>query len=87
MTQFNPENASKSDTHRQVYQAYGYVYNAVDFTAGLCFLIGSVMFFYHGEVLTMGTWLFVIGSALFIIRPGVKLGRELHLSQLRDPLE
>lgn len=85
MTRFNPENAQKSEKHEKLYQTYGYLYNAVDLLAGLCFVAGSICFFYEGAVKTAGVWLFVAGSALFVLRPSVKLVREAHLNSLPTP--
>lgn len=85
MSQFNPANAQKSEKHENLYQAYGYLYNAVDLIAGLCFAAGSVCFFFEGVVKTAGVWLFVVGSVLFVTRPSIKLAREAHLASLPAP--
>ncbi|MGV8856019.1 MAG: YrhK family protein [Devosia sp.] len=57
---------------------------AVEFLAALAFIIGSVLFFYSPLQLA-GTWLFLIGSILFAVRPTIKLVLELHLQQLPVP--
>lgn len=57
------------------------VRTVVEFLAALAFIIGSVLFFYAPLQLA-GTWLFLIGSILFAVRPSIKLVLELHLQQL-----
>ena len=58
----------------------------IEFLAAATFIVGSVFFFY--ESLTYaGTWLFVIGSILFAVRPSVRLILELHLARLPVPNE
>ena len=53
-----------------------------DMMIGLWFLVGSFCFFYDGTLLKIGTWLFVIGSAQLLIRPGIQLARSIHLKHL-----
>lgn len=54
---------------------------ANDVLIGVVFLIGSIFFF--SEPLTVyGTWLFVIGSLLMLIRPSIRLARRVHLQRL-----
>lgn len=50
----------------------------IDFVAALTFLVGSVCFFYDGEIKLLGVWLFVIGSVLFGIKPALKIFRGLR---------
>ena len=47
----------------------------------LMFVIGSLLFF-KAETTYVGTWLFLIGSVLFSLRPGVKLFREIALIRM-----
>ena len=49
----------------------------VDFGAALCFLFGSVLFFWERTQIT-ATWLFVIGSVFFMLKPTRRLIRELQ---------
>lgn len=52
-----------------------------DILVGLWFVIGSVFFFY--ESLTyVGTWFFVIGSIELLIRPIIRLSRQVHLKRI-----
>ena len=55
-----------------------------DFTLGLWFTIGSICFFYEGEILTIGVWLFVIGSVQLLIRPAIRLHRYIYFKKLPD---
>lgn len=55
---------------------------ANDVLIGLWFLVGSFMFLVPVTVF-WGTWLFVIGSAQMLIRPLIRLSRQLHLQRLR----
>lgn len=49
----------------------------------MLFVIGSIMFF--SETWThFGTWLFLIGSIMFGLRPAIKLARELKYLRMGD---
>lgn len=52
-----------------------------DFAAGLCFVVGSVFFFYD-SLLYAGTWLFLIGSLLFVAKPTIRLAHEIRRKRL-----
>ncbi|QFG23541.1 YrhK family protein [Actinomadura sp. WMMB 499] len=49
-----------------------------DFGAAVLFLAGSVLFFSESTMYE-GTWLFVVGSVLFLLRPTIRLTRRFHL--------
>ncbi|OLO12951.1 hypothetical protein BTW10_01680 [Chromohalobacter japonicus] len=53
-----------------------------DLLLGLWFTIGSICFFYQGSVKEAGIWLFVLGSVQLLIRPVIRLHRQLTLKQL-----
>jgi uncharacterized membrane protein YgdD (TMEM256/DUF423 family) len=55
----------------------------VDFSAALCFLIGSILFF-RESLMTPATWLFVVGSVLFAAKPTLRLLREVRLYRMGD---
>ena len=78
---FNPDNAQQSEASKAVYAWYELAYTGVDFMAALMFVIGSLLFF-KAETTYLGTWLFLIGSVLFSLRPGVKLFREIALIRM-----
>lgn len=68
---------------RRFYALTEIAYTAVDFGAALCFIVGSIFFFY--ESLTFAaTWLFLIGSVLFAAKPSIRLWRELKLLKMGD---
>ncbi|HLU46199.1 MAG TPA: YrhK family protein [Natronosporangium sp.] len=52
-----------------------------DLMIGGWFLIGSLLFLSPTTTHT-GTWLFVVGSAQLLIRPIVRLSRNLHLKRI-----
>lgn len=57
-----------------------------DVLIGLVFLIGSFLFFSEATM-TVATTLFVIGSALMLVRPVIRLTRRVHLTRLSDDAE
>lgn len=42
------------------------------------FIIGSILFF-NEDTATAGTWLFLIGSVELLIRPVIRLTRNIHI--------
>ena len=75
MRLFDPANHMLSDTHRKIYSYTELAYNIVDFSAAALFVVGSILFF-SASTTYFGTWLFLIGSVLFGLRPTIKLARE-----------
>lgn len=83
MKLFNPDNHTRSAEHKKIYAYCELAYTLVDVSAAALFVIGSVMFF--GETTTyMGTWLFLVGSVLFGLRPTIKLYREFAYLRVVD---
>lgn len=83
MRLFDPENRTRSAEHKRIYALYELAYTINDFGAALMFVIGSIMFF--SEKWThFGTWLFLIGSIMFGLRPAIKLARELKYLRMGD---
>lgn len=82
------DNALRTRTprHAEITRRYEIGRTLVEFMAAVAFIIGSIFFFYPGLVYA-GTWLFVIGSVLFAVRPTVRLALELHLADLPAPGE
>jgi hypothetical protein len=75
--------------HEEVYGFYEKLYTTIDLCAGMAFLVGSVLFFWE-DTQYPATWLFTVGSVLFVARPASRFAREYHLAQLplpgdRDP--
>lgn len=58
---------------------YELVYTFIDFLAAILFVIGSIMFFSEAWTYT-GTWLFLVGSICFALKPTIRVSREIHLA-------
>lgn len=80
---FSPGNATRSPDHLRVHATFELARTIVEFLAALCFIAGSIMFFFEAW-LTRGTWLFLIGSIFFAMRPTIKLAREVKLMRMDD---
>lgn len=83
MTYFHPENLNKSPRHTRVWIAFEIAHTMVDFGAAVCFVVGSVFFFWKSTELA-ATWLFLVGSILFAAKPTLRLAREVKLAALGD---
>lgn len=75
---FSVQNQVASQLHVITNRYYETLTTVVEFIAAVLFLVGSILFF-HEEYKTTGTWLFLWGSIFFIIRPSLKLAKEIHL--------
>ncbi|MBO8193760.1 YrhK family protein [Streptomyces oryzae] len=64
-----------------VRQRYEAVSIANDALIAVWFLIGSIMFF-SPEWTRTGTWCFVFGSVELMIRPVLRLSRQVHLQRV-----
>ncbi|MDF4252636.1 YrhK family protein [Streptomyces sp. WMMB303] len=65
-----------------VRQRYETTSIANDVLIAVWFLIGSIMFF-SSEWTRTGTWCFVFGSVELLIRPVIRLTRQLHIQKMR----
>ena len=83
MKLFNPDNRNLSDRHKRIYAYCELAYTLVDFSAAALFVIGSILFF-SDSTTYVGTWLFLVGSVLFGLRPTIKLVREISYLRLGD---
>ncbi|WP_102109991.1 YrhK family protein [Oceaniglobus roseus] len=83
MKLFHYDHRDRSPESRRIYAAFEVAYTAVDFGAALCFIVGSVMFFYEAWQVP-GTWLFLVGSILFAAKPTLRLVREIKLYRMGD---
>lgn len=81
MPLFSHENRQRSADTRRVYAYFEIAHTLVDFTAAICFLIGSILFFWP-EYETPAVWLFVVGSACFALKPTLRLIREVKLAAM-----
>src|SRR3954449_10609194 len=70
-----------SPRHLEVYWRYQVVRTGVDFGAALCFVVGSVLFFFEKTTLVASCF-FLVGSILFAIKPTIDLVRSVHLRRL-----
>lgn len=84
MATFDQSNRTRSHEHRQTTRRYEIFRTLVEFLAAVCFIIGSMLFFYD-NLQTEATWLFLIGSILFAARPTIRLALELRLDDLPIP--
>lgn len=84
MPLFQRDHRSDSPHHARVYAAFEIAYTSVDFTAALTFVIGSVMFLSE-EWTRTGTYLFIVGSICFALKPTIRLWRELKLAAMGNP--
>lgn len=80
---FQHENRERDHNTRRVYALFELVYTCVDFGAALCFIVGSICFFSE-DLMTPATWLFLIGSVLFAVKPTLRLIREIKLISMGD---
>ncbi|MEO1680782.1 MAG: YrhK family protein [Pseudomonadota bacterium] len=81
---FDPRLFHASPRHADIYGAYERIYTVIDLVAALCFVAGSVLFFFEAT-LTLGTWLFLVGSLCFAAKPAARFAREYHLGSLPLP--
>ena len=51
-----------------------------DILLGSTFLVGSFLFL-SDRTATAGTWLFILGSLLMLVRPIIRLARRVHLGR------
>ncbi len=83
MKLFRHRHREKSHKSRVVYARFEIAYTIVDFSAALCFIVGSVLFFFK-ELETIAIWFFVIGSVFFAAKPTLRLIREIKLYRMGD---
>ena len=62
---------------RNVYQTISIIN---DILIAAWFISGSILFFYESTT-TMGTWFFLIGSIELMIRPIIRLTRNIHIKR------
>ncbi|MEL6452972.1 MAG: YrhK family protein [Pseudomonadota bacterium] len=76
---FEPPHHHRSPAWKRRYAMFEIAHTLVDFGAAVCFVAGSVMFFFDAW-LRLGTWLFLIGSILFACKPTLRLVREVKMA-------
>ena len=70
-----------SPRHLEIYWRYQVVRTGVDFGAALCFVVGSILFFFESTTVA-ATWFFLVGSILFAVKPTIDMVRSVHLRRL-----
>ena len=83
MKLFDHRNRDRNEATRALYARFEILYTLVDFSAAFSFIVGSVMFFQSAWQET-GTWLFLIGSIFFALKPTLRLVREIRLYRMGD---
>lgn len=64
-------------------ERYEFFYNLNDVFIALLFLVGSI-FFLWSSLEIYGVWMFIIGSALFLIRPLIQFTKKIHLRKIKE---
>lgn len=83
MRLFSPLDRRFDKAGARTWARFEIAYTTVDFLAALLFLVGSVLFFDEATQRT-GTWLFLIGSLFFALKPTLRLARELWFLRKGD---
>ncbi|SEB90799.1 YrhK-like protein [Paramicrobacterium humi] len=81
MALFDPRNRDLSPHAARVYAAFGLAHAVADFAAAGLFVVGSALFFSE-QTKIPATWCFLIGSVFFVLKPTLRLARELKLAAL-----
>lgn len=83
MKLFRHRTRQATEESRRLYARFEIAYTIVDFMAAVCFVIGSVLFFFESQQIP-ATWFFLIGSLLFAAKPTLRLIREIKLYHMGD---
>lgn len=83
MAMFSPENRNLSPEHQRIYALFEVWYTAVDFLACALFTTGSVLFFWKATE-SYALWCFLVGSLFFMLKPTIRLLRELKYLEMGD---
>ena len=62
---------------------YKFYYNVNDVLIAVWFIIGSTLFFWK-ETETIAIWFFLFGSIELLIRPLMRIFREIHLKKIQS---
>ncbi|MDP5253440.1 MULTISPECIES: YrhK family protein [unclassified Vibrio] len=69
--------------HFIIQQRYSFFSSVNDLLIAIWFLIGS-FFFLSDQLVTSGTWLFIVGSAQLLIKPMINLAGLVHVRRIRE---
>ena len=83
MALFKPSNRRRYKNDKHAYALFELAYTAIDVTAAVLFMIGSVMFF-SKDWQTAGTWCFLVGSICFALKPTLRIVREIRFYEDND---
>tara|TARA_R110002020_G_scaffold150446_2_gene327165 strand:+ start:8402 stop:8689 length:288 start_codon:yes stop_codon:yes gene_type:complete len=83
MPLFKPETRRRYMADKRAYALFELAYTAVDVSAALLFVIGSILFFWQAWQ-TAGTWCFLAGSICFALKPTLRIVRELRYYEDND---
>jgi hypothetical protein len=72
--------------YSRTHAIYQWIHLLVDFMAAALFVAGSILFLRPG-LERAGSWLFLIGSVFFAMKPTLRLLRVLHLRRLAGKAE
>jgi uncharacterized membrane protein YgdD (TMEM256/DUF423 family) len=78
---FHPDNRRYSPRHAEIWAAFELAYTFVDFSAAGLFVVGSVLFL-SPDTTHAATWMFIVGSVFFGLKPTIRLWREVKLVSL-----
>ena len=78
--------AQQQEQYSRTHATYQWIHLLVDFAAAAMFVVGSILFLQPG-LERAGSWLFLVGSIFFAMKPTVRLLRVLHLRRLAREAE
>ena len=78
---FDPAARHESPRHQRVWAAYEIAFTVADVLAAGLFTVGSALFFREATSYE-STWMFLIGSICFALKPTLRLAREVHYWRL-----
>ena len=65
-----------------IHRRYETAVLANDFLIGLWFTLGSLAFLFPAYE-SAGAWIFLVASLQYLIRPSIRLARNIHVERLR----
>ncbi|MFD1797505.1 hypothetical protein FQV27_11895 [Paracoccus aurantiacus] len=80
---FRPDLNARSEEARVLKAKVEVAYTIANFVAAIFFLLGSIMAFWPSTG-TLTTWMFILGSVVFAIKPTLNAWREVKLYQMGD---
>lgn len=80
---FNYHDPAQTEQRKRIYAAFELWYTIVDVGAAVSFLAGSLLFLSE-DTKTVGTYLFIGGSVLFLLKPAIRLTREANYAASGD---